>query len=103
MSSLPAFACARRSISTVLSIVATVALMFLLVVDHEPGGQTSLVALALAALVALAVLHSASASCVGPRASRAPAEDTRLRGSFRRQHRPDTPGRPMPRAPGPAT
>lgn len=29
-----------------------------------------------------------------------PAEERRLRGSFRRQTQPDTAGRPMPRAPG---
>ncbi|MGB7237673.1 MAG: DUF6412 domain-containing protein [Rhodococcus sp. (in: high G+C Gram-positive bacteria)] len=29
-----------------------------------------------------------------------PAEERRLRGGFRRQYRPDAPGRPMPRAPG---
>lgn len=29
-----------------------------------------------------------------------PAEERRLRGSFRRQTHPDTAGRPMPRAPG---
>ncbi|CCQ17208.1 putative uncharacterized protein [Rhodococcus sp. AW25M09] len=28
------------------------------------------------------------------------AEERQLRGSFRRQHRPDAPGRPQPRAPG---
>ncbi|KAA0928195.1 DUF6412 domain-containing protein [Rhodococcus sp. IEGM 1370] len=28
------------------------------------------------------------------------AEERHLRGSFRRQHRPDAPGRPQPRAPG---
>ncbi|WP_206491735.1 DUF6412 domain-containing protein [Rhodococcus sp. KRD162] len=28
------------------------------------------------------------------------AEGRHLRGSFRRQHRPDAPGRPQPRAPG---
>ncbi|OZD68727.1 hypothetical protein CH272_27095 [Rhodococcus sp. 05-340-1] len=28
------------------------------------------------------------------------AEEHHLRGSFRRQHRPDAPGRPQPRAPG---
>ena len=28
------------------------------------------------------------------------AEERHLRGAFRRQHRPDAPGRPQPRAPG---
>ncbi|MBY6684005.1 hypothetical protein HQ305_06710 [Rhodococcus sp. BP-149] len=52
-----------------------------------------------AALIAVVFLRPGPlidvASAGGP-----PADERRLRGSFRRQSHPATPGRPMPRAPG---
>lgn len=54
------------------------------------------VLLALAGQSALPRLHSPTESTTGP-----PPEEQRLRGAFRRQSAPDTPGRPgRPRAPG---
>ncbi|MEU1986041.1 DUF6412 domain-containing protein [Nocardia sp. NPDC019395] len=67
-------------------------------------GQATVVgaAVAVAVLVAIAgrdsvsQLHSLITAAAGP-----PREEKRLRGAFRRQSAPDTPGRPrLPRAPG---
>ncbi|MGW0183267.1 DUF6412 domain-containing protein [Nocardia sp. NPDC003345] len=57
---------------------------------------TVLVVLAFAARRAAVRLRAGIATAAGP-----PREDRRLRGAFRRQSAPDTPGRPrLPRAPG---
>ncbi|WP_229568892.1 DUF6412 domain-containing protein [Rhodococcus sp. RDE2] len=54
------------------------------------------VLLALAGQSSLSQLRSLTEATTGP-----PVEEQRLRGSFRRQSAPDTPGRPrQPRAPG---
>ncbi|MGU3437394.1 DUF6412 domain-containing protein [Actinomycetes bacterium M1A6_2h] len=66
------------------------------------GSVSLLGAVAVVALVAALVIHTAGHSLsilFAPNAG--PASDERcLRGSFRRQSSPDAPGRPQPRAPG---
>jgi hypothetical protein len=68
------------------------------------NGPTTAVGAAIAVAVIVAIagrgavsqLRSLTATAVGP-----PREEKRLRGAFRRQSAPDTPGRPRrPRAPG---
>lgn len=89
----------RRHAVMLLGILAVLVVVFT-VVDAQPAAQIAMFgALVAASLIALGatvdvisiVPHSVSA--VG-------ADGRRLRGSYRRQERPDTPGRPMPRAPG---
>ncbi|MGW3281146.1 DUF6412 domain-containing protein [Nocardia rhamnosiphila] len=54
------------------------------------------VIIAIAGQGSISQLHAPTATAVGP-----PREEKRLRGAFRRQSAPDTPGRPRrPRAPG---
>ncbi len=52
------------------------------------------------ALLAAAFLRPESFVARVESANGPPADERRLRGSFRRQSHPATPGRPMPRAPG---
>lgn len=68
------------------------------------NGPTTAVGAAVAVAVIIAIagrssvpqLHLVTATAIGP-----PSEEKRLRGAFRRQSAPDTPGRPRrPRAPG---
>lgn len=95
--------CSRlgRSVVTVLGIIAVLLVVFT-VVDAQPAAQIAM----FGALVAASLLNlggpvdpgavTIRSTCVGA------ADGRRLRGSFRRQEHPDTPGRPMPRAPGSA-
>jgi Family of unknown function (DUF6412) len=80
--------------------VFAAAILVLTVADQNPGTHAALLGILIAAVVAIGALHASGAASL--RASSACPEpaDRRLRGRFRRQHRPDTPGRPMPRAPG---
>ncbi|TFI41283.1 hypothetical protein E4P29_21030 [Rhodococcus sp. 1R11] len=84
------------------NLVVTSVLFFTLLLT-TPAGPADLALIVVAALAAVVFYaHRAGAlsllyrpSDVGPN-----AEERHLRGSFRRQHRPDAPGRPQPRAPG---
>lgn len=79
---------------------AALLLVLVVVVDDQPTVHLALLGLAVSALVVLGVLGlSATIAARTPR-PHPPAEERRLRGGFRRQYRPDAPGRPMPRAPG---
>ncbi|MCZ4521123.1 DUF6412 domain-containing protein [Rhodococcus ruber] len=88
-----------RAVVTVLGIIAVLLVVFT-VVDAQPAAQIAM----FGALVAASLLHFGAPvdpGAVAPRSTWAEAADgRRLRGSFRRQEHPDTPGRPMPRAPG---
>lgn len=60
------------------------------------GAAVAIVLLAVAGGDSLPRLHSLTSSAIGP-----PREERRLRGAFRRQSAPNTPGRPrQARAPG---
>jgi hypothetical protein len=64
-------------------------------------GMVMAAALVALALMSLTLRHARAAAPLFTASSSGPASDTRcLRGSFRRQSSPDTPGRPRPRAPG---
>ncbi|QBJ94638.1 hypothetical protein ERC79_00630 [Rhodococcus sp. ABRD24] len=69
-------------------------------------GPAAVVGATVAIVLLLAVAGQSSLSQLHPRtepASGPPEEEQRLRGAFRRQSAPDTPGRPRrPRAPGQA-
>ncbi|MGF7120449.1 DUF6412 domain-containing protein [Rhodococcus sp. AG1013] len=80
------------------------AVLALVVAATAIDGPAAVVGATVAVLLLLAVagqsvlprLHSLTESASGP-----PREEQRLRGAFRRQSAPDTPGRPRrPRAPG---
>ncbi|WP_245671673.1 DUF6412 domain-containing protein [Nocardia amamiensis] len=79
----------------VLTLVVAVSLL--------ADGPTAVVGAAVALVFLLAVtghrarspLFSPGQSATGPQ-----RDEQRLRGAFRRQSAPDTPGRPRPRAPG---
>ncbi|MBY6538772.1 hypothetical protein HQ325_08825 [Rhodococcus sp. BP-349] len=95
-----------RSGSVILGRL-TVALMMLalglvlVVVIPQPVEVAVAVTLAVSAvLLAAAVLRPDLAVMRPATGSGPPADERRLRGSFRRQTHPATPGRPMPRAPG---
>lgn len=88
----------RRSV-TLVGLCA-VLLVVIGVVDAPPVAQIAMFgALVAAALVALGESGGRTGT---PRLSPSPSQidGRRLRGAFRRQEQPDTPGRPMPRAPG---
>ncbi|WP_032376821.1 DUF6412 domain-containing protein [Rhodococcoides fascians] len=78
-------------------------LLLLSVLLTTPAGTADVALVLVAALAVLMVLaHRVDVLTllrrlpnVGPT-----AEERHLRGAFRRQHRPDAPGRPQPRAPG---
>ncbi|WP_415974158.1 DUF6412 domain-containing protein [Rhodococcus sp. 077-4] len=78
-------------------------LLLLTLLLATPAGSADVALVLVAALATLMLLaHRADVPTllrllpdVGPT-----AEERHLRGSFRRQHRPDAPGRPQPRAPG---
>lgn len=88
----------RRLSSLIVFACASIVVLGLL--DHELGVHGALLGLAVAALVDVGTVHPISVSSAHGARPRTTAEERRLRGGFRRQHRPDTPGRPMPRAPG---
>lgn len=88
-------------VSRIAAVFGVVAVLLLLVVDDQAGIHAALAGIAVAALVALGALASTAVHTVDRLGPPVPAEERRLRGGFRRQHRPDSPGRPMPRAPGP--
>nr|WP_296779878.1 DUF6412 domain-containing protein [Rhodococcus sp. (in: high G+C Gram-positive bacteria)] len=85
--------------SFVVAVLAAASVLFV-VLGPGPTAQYALLGLALLALASLGALHAAGIARVDTHHPGPPAEDRRLRGNFRRQHRPDSPGRPMPRAPG---
>lgn len=87
----------------ILAAFVAVALLLLIAVDDQHGMQAAVIGIAVAALVAIGMLGSSAIAVFGSSLPHPPAEERRLRGGFRRQHRPDSPGRPMPRAPGPVT
>ncbi|MFI5716351.1 DUF6412 domain-containing protein [Nocardia sp. NPDC051750] len=79
-------------------------LTFVIATTAGIDGETTAVGAAVAVAVLIAIagrdsisqLHALTTAAVGP-----PREERRLRGAFRRQSAPDTPGRPrLPRAPG---
>ncbi|CCQ17205.1 putative membrane protein [Rhodococcus sp. AW25M09] len=91
----------HRAVVTALGVLAVLLVVFT-VVDAQPAAQIAMFgALVAASLIALdatvdvIVIVPHSVSAVG-------ADGRRLRGSYRRQEHPATPGRPMPRAPGSA-
>lgn len=83
-----------------LAALSALALLLLVVVDDQSGLHVALMGIAVAALVAVGACESAVILPRNDVRGHRPAEERRLRGDFRRQHRPDSPGRPMPRAPG---
>lgn len=89
----------RRHATTLVGVIA-VLLVVLTVVDAQPAAQIAM----FGALVAASLLTFGAPidlGAVAPQStSAAVADGRRRRGSFRRQEHPDTPGRPMPRAPG---
>ncbi|OZF41476.1 hypothetical protein CH294_00415 [Rhodococcus sp. 14-2483-1-1] len=89
----------RRHAITLVGILSVLLVVFT-VVDAQPAAQIAM----FGALVAASLLTFGAPvdpGVVAPRSTCAGAADgRRLRGSFRRQEHPDTPGRPMPRAPG---
>ncbi|MGA9870713.1 MAG: DUF6412 domain-containing protein [Rhodococcus sp. (in: high G+C Gram-positive bacteria)] len=84
---------------TLAAALATTAMLLLVVVD-QPGADMAIVGLVFAVLVAWGAAHAGALVRICSQRPPPPHEDRRLRGGYRRQHRPDTPGRPMPRAPG---
>lgn len=92
----------RRHATTFLGVVAVLLVVFT-VVDTQPAAQIAMFgALLAASLLTLGATVDPAAitplpTCTGD------TDDRRRRGSFRRQEHPDTPGRPMPRAPGPVS
>ncbi|WP_338893130.1 DUF6412 domain-containing protein [Rhodococcus sovatensis] len=88
---------------TAFAALFVATLLLLVVVDDQPTVQLALMGLAVSALVVLGVLGSSAIIAASTPSTHPPAEERRLRGGFRRQHRPDAPGRPMPRAPGSVT
>jgi hypothetical protein len=84
--------------SPLLSVILAVAVLPTAVNQHSVVAAVAVAAFAVlscALILGRAALPSTVASSAGPVA------DTRcLRGAFRRQTSPDTPGRPRPRAPG---
>ncbi|MFI8567890.1 DUF6412 domain-containing protein [Rhodococcus sp. NPDC078407] len=89
----------RRYAGTLVGVLAVLLVVFT-VVDAQPAAQIAMFgALVAASLLTLgATVDPAATASLGPTAD--DTDDRRLRGSFRRQEHPDTPGRPMPRAPG---
>lgn len=76
--------------------------LVLVVAIPQPVEVAVAVAVALStALLAAAFLRPDLLAAPIVAGSGPPADESRLRGSFRRQTHPATPGRPMPRAPGP--
>ena len=89
----------RRHALTFVGVLA-VLLVVVTIVDTQPAAQIAMFgALVAASLLTFGV--PADLGAVAPQSTSADVEDgRRLRGSFRRQEHPHTPGRPMPRAPG---
>ncbi|MEU2033810.1 DUF6412 domain-containing protein [Nocardia amamiensis] len=91
----------RRLSLVQLTWVAVLTLV--VAVSLSADGPTSVVGAAVALVLLLAVTgHWArSPLCPPGQSATGPQRDEqRLRGAFRRQSAPDTPGRPRPRAPG---
>lgn len=89
----------------VLNYLLTCAVLLFLFATLPPSGNTVTVLALLVTTIAVTVivLHAVPRRIpiVGtPLTHGLPREELRLRGSFRRQRRPDAPGRPLPRAPG---
>lgn len=83
--------------------VLVTSLLFLTLLLTTPAGTADVALVLVAALAALVLLvHRVDVLTLLHRQpnSGPTAEERHLRGSFRRQHRPDAPGRPQPRAPG---
>lgn len=89
-----------RGVSAPIAALSALALLLLIVVDDQSALHVALMGIAVAALIALGAHESPAMTTIAATQRRRPAEERRLRGDFRRQHRPDAPGRPMPRAPG---
>lgn len=92
----------QAAVFTVFTSLTTAALLILLAVDHQFGSHAAVFGLVVVAVLTLgSVGVAAAASDPEVHRCRPTAGEHRLRGAFRRQRRPDEPGRPMPRAPGP--
>ncbi|MGH3321154.1 MAG: DUF6412 domain-containing protein [Streptosporangiaceae bacterium] len=88
-----------RWLAALLSLAVAV-----LVVDVPmTSGNAALLGVVLAVVLVATALHVCRGRTAGTlvvAVSRPEADERCLRGAFRRQSRPDTPGRPRPRAPG---
>lgn len=100
LDSRPVHMAIRRYAGTLVGVLAVLLVVFA-VVDAQPAAQIAMFgALVAASLVVLGT--PSDLALIAPLSScAAGADGRRLRGSFRRQQQPDSPGRPMPRAPGP--
>ncbi|WP_139279997.1 DUF6412 domain-containing protein [Rhodococcoides yunnanense] len=95
------FTFSRASLLAVFAGLTTAAALILLAVPPDSGSHTALFGLVVAAFVTLGSIGvAASVMDTDITACRAVSGERRLRGAFRRQRRPDEPGRPLPRAPG---
>ncbi|WP_051407219.1 DUF6412 domain-containing protein [Nocardia sp. CNY236] len=87
-----------------LAQLAWIAVLTLVVTVSAPvDGPTMVVGAAIALVLLLAIAGHSARSRAGLPADGAAGprrEEKLLRGAFRRQSAPDTPGRPRPRAPG---
>ncbi|MET4048700.1 hypothetical protein BJD99_00895 [Rhodococcus sp. 1163] len=86
-----------------LHLVATYLVLLVVLATFQDSVFAAAFGLVLAAVVVTVVVISGRRGLILllPRTDHGPDhEQRRLRGSFRRQYRPDEPGRPMPRAPG---
>lgn len=97
------FVGSSRTLTALATLFVATLLLMVVVVDDQPTVQLALIGLAVSALVVLGVLGSSAIIAARTPHPHPPAEERRLRGGFRRQYRPDAPGRPMPRAPGSVT
>ncbi|WP_231912732.1 DUF6412 domain-containing protein [Rhodococcus sp. EPR-157] len=89
-----------RTLTALAALFVAALLLVVVVVDDQPTVHLALLGLAVSALVVLGVLGPSATIVARTPRPHPPAEERRLRGGFRRQYRPDAPGRPMPRAPG---
>lgn len=88
-----------------LSFLWLCAIMLMLIATSPMEGTVltavGLLVTAMAVAAVLLHLYDRGLATICTQSSHGPAPDERrLRGSFRRNRRPDTPGRPRPRAPG---
>ncbi|MCZ4078198.1 DUF6412 domain-containing protein [Rhodococcus sp. H36-A4] len=86
-----------------VNLVATYLVLQMILVAVQDSAFTAAFGIMLAAVVITVVVISGRHGLVQSlmRTDHGPGnQQSRLRGSFRRQHRPDEAGRPMPRAPG---
>lgn len=96
----------RRGTDVLIFLLLWAAIWFHALGLASTGDTTALLAglaITLAAVAALVLVWRTDDLMFGLcRTTRGPtSEEKRLRGAFRRHSHPDTPGRPLPRAPGP--